>query len=183
MVPWRKLAQHCLFTTFIHSSLQCSSRSGSVNADAASEYSSRPLAFPVICWSMTHRQLHNHPPLHNYTINSRITSWIFESKRWESRRLICAVSLQKTAAALWNINTWNKQNKKIWACCWSVLGFSCISVRILFFLPAAAYELYVALPHHDIKSLDSHHIWSNTSSFRLHVVFSEVQSQRLPFTD
>ncbi len=39
------------------------------------------------------------------------------------------------------------------------------------FLPAAAYELYVVLPHWDIKSLNLYHIWSSTSSFRLPVVF------------
>jgi len=69
--------------------------------------------------------------LHNTFKNHLMDIW--EQALSKSRRLICAVSLQKTAAALWNINTWNKQNKKIWACCWSVLGFSCISVRILFF--------------------------------------------------
>lgn len=127
-----------MFTTYIHPSLHCSSRSASVSADWAALILLLNIHQDLLLFQWFVDQWHtdNRTIIHRCTIMQVQESpheYLWEQTLRKKEINLCCVS-QKTVAALWNINTWIIKNiKKTWACCCNVWGFSCISIRILFF--------------------------------------------------
>lgn len=117
LVVWRRLSQHCLFTTYIHPSLHCSSRSASVSADWAAlilllNIHQDLLLFQwfVDQWHADNRTIIQHCTI--MQVQESPHEYLWEQTLRKKEINLCCVS-QKTVAALWNKHLKHKKPEHV----------------------------------------------------------------------